>query len=928
MLGHAEDYGKQWNFIMRHTAIEVLSVGPLYFRSKMKSERIIIIDGSGYIFRAYYAIQRLSTSKGFPTNAIYGFINMLMKVLDVEKPTKLLIAFDTGKPTFRKERYAEYKANRTEAPDDLKVQFEPIQRAVDCFGIHRLHAEGYEADDVIATVAERAKKEGFRVEIITGDKDLMQLVTDEVTLYDTMKDKRYDRSSVVEKLGVTPEQVVDLLALMGDSSDNIPGVSGVGEKTATELLKQFGDLDSLYRRLDEIKQPKRRETLAQEKESAYLSRELATVKRDVPVDFSWKDLDYSGPVADKLKALFEKYEFQNLLKRFDFKSTETEFKKGVYETISSESRLKEIVAAIRKAGVVSVDTETTSLMPLQAGLVGVSLSYEPGKAYYLPVGHHAPGDPSAMELGQMDPELLRKHLKPMLEDESVTKIGQNLKYDLQIFRKFGIELKGIKSDTLLASYLLDPEQPHNLDALAFRHLGHQNITYEEVTGTGRSQINFSEVTIEKATQYAAEDADVALRLHTKLVPLVDSQGLGALYRDIELPLLQVLGDMEYLGVPIDEKKLRQFSNELAGDLTKAEQKIFELCGEPFNINSPKQLSKILFEKLKLPIVRKTKTGISTDESVLEKLAAEHAVPRWIVTFRELGKLRSTYAEGLLTQINPETGRVHTHYNQTVTATGRLSSSNPNLQNIPAGQDMKYDIRSVFVAPEGCDLLSADYSQVELRLLAGMSRDPELLRAFAAGEDIHVYTAKLIFGVSDVSPEQRKVAKTINFGVTYGQTAFGLSQMLGITPSEAKQFIDKYFERYARIRGFYDGILESARDKGYVSTRLGRRRYLPEIKSSNRMRREMAERAAINAPVQGTAADMIKIAMVRLHQRLIREKLAARMIMQVHDELVLQVPVAEKPRVEKVVREEMENALDLDVPIKVDVGWGKNWRECD
>jgi len=895
----------------------------------MDSEKIIIIDGSSYIFRAYYAIQRLSNSKGFPTNAIYGFIQMLMKVLEVEKPSKLLIAFDTGKPTFRKERYAEYKANRQTPPDDLKVQFEPIQRAVDCFGVNRLHADGFEADDVIATVARKAAKEGYRVEIITGDKDLMQLVNEQITLYDTMKEKRYDREGVKEKMAVTPEQVVDLLALMGDSSDNIPGVNGIGEKTAAELIQRFGSLDGVYERIEEITQPKRRETLKNEKDVAYLSKELATVKDDVPLKFTWADLDYKGPRLAELRQLFEEYEFQNLIKRFDFKTNDSPtstFKPGKYTCVGDEETLKAVVKSLENVKMLSVDTETTSLQAQRAGLVGVSLSGVEGEAYYFPVGHHAPGDPTNLVLGQLSPDVLRQHLKPLLENPAIPKVGQNLKYDLQILRRFGIELQGIVSDTLIASYLLDPEQPHNLDSLAFRFLGHQNITYEDVTGTGRNQINFAEVTIEKATQYAAEDADVTLRLYYKLTPLLKEAGMEKLFHDVELPLAKILAEMEYCGVLVDAERLKRISAELAGEMAQTEQKIFALAGEPLNINSPKQLSKILFEKLKLPVVRKTKTGFSTDESVLTELAKQHEICQWIVKFRELAKLRSTYAEGLLAQINEETQRVHTHYNQTVAATGRLSSSDPNLQNIPIGNETRYDIRSVFVAKEGCEFLSADYSQVELRILAAMAGDPELRRAFEANEDIHEFTAKLIFNVDKVTPDQRRTAKTINFGVTYGQTAYGLSQMLKISPGEAKHFIDTYFQRYHKVKKFYESLIEGARERGYVTTYLGRRRYIPEINSSNRMRREMAERAAINAPVQGSAADLIKVAMVRLDKAL--QGMKTRMILQVHDELVLEVPTEEKAQAEKILVEAMEDALPLGIPIKVAVGWGKNWKDTD
>jgi len=894
----------------------------------MKREKIVLIDGSSYFFRAFFAIQRLSTSKGFPTNAIYGFINMLLKVLEVEKPTKLAIAFDAGKPTFRKEIYAEYKANRERPPEDLVVQIPHIIRSVDCFGICRFEKPGFEADDVIGTVCRRAEAEGYDVEIITGDKDLMQLVNEYTTIYDTMKDKRIDPAGVVEKFGVSPDQIVDFLGLMGDASDNIPGVSGVGEKTAAELIKQFGNLETLYERIEEIKQPKRRETLLREKDTAFLSRQLATVDCNVPLDFQWDDFNYRGPIEEKLKAFLQEFEFQALLKRFDFKSkAETEYEKGKYETIGTAARLREVVNELRSAEIVAVDTETTSLTIHDAKLVGISLSGREGVAYYVPVGHHAIGEPDQLLAGQIAPGEAREILRPLIENPDIPKVGQNIKYDLQILRNWGLEIRGIAADTLLASYLIDPDQPHSLDSLAFRYLGHQNITYEEVTGKGKSQISFAEVTIERATEYSGEDADVTLRLHRKMMPDISKRELSKLFSEVEVPLIGVLADMEHRGILVDEARLRKMSSELEVEIDQVQRKIFDLAGEPINVNSPKQLSELLFNKLKLPVIRKTKTGNSTDEAVLEALAEQHEICRWIVKFRELVKLRSTYVEGLLGQIHIDTGRVHTSFNQTVAATGRLSSSNPNLQNIPVPTDGNYDIRSAFIVEPGRWMLSADYSQVELRLLADMSGDPELVRAFREEEDVHDVTARLIFGTKDVLPEQRRVAKTINFGVIYGQTPFGLSQQLKISTKEAKLFIDTYFERYGQVRQFLQGLAEQARERGYATTLLGRRRYLPEIHSQNRIRRDMAERAAINAPIQGTAADMIKLAMVSLHRVFASRNLKSRMILQVHDELVFDVWEDEKELVEKLVRDEMEKALPLKVPLRVDIGWGRNWKEC-
>lgn len=894
----------------------------------MARERIIVIDGSGYFFRAFFAIRQLSTSKGFPTNAVFGFINMLMKVLDNEKPTKLAIAFDTAKPSFRKERYAEYKSNRSAPPEDLVKQIPYIFRAVDAFGIPRLEKPGFEADDIIGTLATRAVKDGYSVEIITGDKDLMQLVSDDVRIYDTMKDKRIDADGVKERFGVTPAQVVDLLALMGDSSDNIPGVSGIGEKTAAELINQFGSLDGIYRHLDEIKQPKRRETLAKEKETAYLSQELATVQCDMDLSLDWSTLDYRGPKLDELQALFTELEFTALLKRFGLKTGDSPasgYVKGSYETVRDEARLKEILGELARSPRVAVDTETTSLTVQSASLVGVSLAGHEGKAYYVPVGHRAPA--GGERLADQIPEArARELLKPFLEDAKIPKIGQNLKYDMQILRRWGIELRGIEADTLIASYLIDPSAPHNLDALALRYLGHQNITYEEVAGKGKAQISFAEVPLDKATEYSGEDADVTLRLHGKLVPDLEKQQLTRLFHDVEMPLVDVLAEMEYCGVLIDAPRLSEMGESLQDEMAAVESRVHGFAGGPFNINSPKQLSQVLFEKLKLPVIRKTKTGISTDENVLQQLCSQHEICTHILKYRELQKLRSTYVEGLLAEIHPETGRVHTSYNQTVTATGRLSSSNPNLQNIPVGGDKRYDIRSVFVCEEGHELLSADYSQVELRLMADMSGDRELSRAFLEDQDVHEFTGRLIFGTSTITPEQRRIAKTINFGVIYGQTPFGLSQTLKIPPGQAKDFIEAYFKRYTGVQAFLKKLVEEARAKGYVTTLLGRRRHFPDIRSENRMTREMAERAAINAPIQGTAADMIKKAMVSLHRRLRLERLRARMILQVHDELVFEVPVDEKKRVEAIVRDEMEHALNLNVPLKVDMGWGKNWGE--
>lgn len=889
-------------------------------------KKIIIIDGSSYFFRAFFAIQHLSNSKGFPTNAIYGFTNMLLRVLDVEKPEYLVIAFDTPKPSFRKELYSDYKANRESPPEDLVIQIPEIMKVVDAFQIKRIQQEGAEADDVIGTLAHQAVREGFEVDIITGDKDLMQLVNEKITLYDTMKDKRIGPEGVVEKFGVKPHQVVDFLALMGDASDNIPGVTGIGQKTAADLLNQFESLDGIYQNVDKIKQEKRRQTLLAEKKNAYLSQKLAQIKLDLELDYFWDECLYRGPHRETLKELFEVYEFNQLSKRFNFRKNEVAIDRKGYRCISRFEDLKEVCHSIREKGFVSVDTETTSLVIQDAQLVGISLCWEPGSSVYIPIGHR---DPDTQELlaEQLEEEIVKKWLKPILEHPQIGKVGQNLKYDYEIFKNWGILLRGIQADTLLESYVLNPDDSHGLDALAQKHLGHQNISYEEVTGKGKSQILFSNVTLAKATTYAAEDADVALRLHEHLFPQLEGVGLKKLFEEIEVPLVSVLGEMEYTGVKVNQEQLVTINQYLMTEIKAVEEAIFKLSGETFNVGSPKQLSDILFEKLKLPIIRKTKTGISTDESVLTELQKHHPICEKILKFRELSKLNSTYVEGLIEQIHPRTKRVHTSFNQTITATGRLSSSRPNLQNIPTVDDPHYDIRSVFIAEEGFELLSCDYSQVELRLLAHLSQDPELLRAFNHDEDVHEFTGRLIFGSDQVSPEQRKVAKTINFGVVYGQTAYGLSQTLGISPSEAKDFIDRYFKRYSKVKDYLQGLVDKAKAQGFAVTEWGRRRYLPEINSSNRMRREMAERAALNTPIQGTAADMIKVAMIQIAQDLKKEALGTRMILQVHDELVFEVPLAEREKLETLVVSQMESAMKLSVPLKVDTAWGKNWREC-
>jgi DNA polymerase-1 len=881
----------------------------------MSKEKIILIDGSSYFFRAFYGVPRLTNSKGFPTNAIYGFINMLLKVLEKEKESKVAIIFDTPKPTFRKELYPEYKSNRQAPPEDLVKQIPHILKAVDAFNVLRLDKEGFEADDVIATLTRIAKEKGYLIEIITGDKDLAQLVDDSVVLYDSMKDRRLDENGVYEKFQVRPNQITDLLSLMGDSSDNIPGVTGIGEKTATELIRTFGSLEAIYDNIEEIKQVKRKETLIKEREMAFLSKKLATVHENVPIDIDFEKLDYRGPNLSKLKPFCEEMEFNNILKKFSIEGEKKEQEKIAYECVDTIEKLDKLVKKLEKVDLIALDTETTSLRIHDAELVGISISTKSKEGYYIPV-RHLYGE-------QIELETIREKLKPLLENPKLKKVGQNIKYDIQILKNFGIEVAGVYSDTMLLSYLIDPETAHGLDALAQRFLDYKTISYDEVTE--KKKLLFNEVSLDKATAYAAEDADITMRLQETLYPKILENKLESICHTVEIPLLEVLGDMEYRGVLMNQPELLRLEKKISQELTTQEKIIYEHAGGPFNINSPKQLSQILFEKLALPVIRKTKTGVSTDESVLLELKSKHPICEDILKFRELGKLQSTYINGLSLEISKKTGRIHTSYNQTVAATGRLSSSNPNLQNIPTNKN--YDIRTLFIAPEGSLLFSADYSQIELRILAEMSGDKALRKAFEDEEDIHNYTASLVFGHKEVSDQERKIGKTINFGVVYGQTPFGLSQMLKISPSEAKKFIDLFFEKYSGVKKFYESLLDQARKTGETRTLMGRRRLIGEINSQNRMRREMAERAAINSPIQGTAADMIKLAMIRIFNKISEEKLQSKMIMQVHDELIFEVVESEKEKIKNLVKFEMENAFKFSTPIKVETGFGKNWSEC-
>jgi DNA polymerase-1 len=885
-------------------------------------KRIYLIDGSSYIYRAYYAIRQLSNSKGVATNAVFGFTNMLLKVVRDERPDHLAVIFDAKGPTFRKEIYPEYKANRSAMPEDLRPQIPIIKQLVQAFNMPGLELEGFEADDIIATLARRFAERGMAVTVVTGDKDLMQIVNEQVRLLDTMKDQVVGLPEVAERFGGTPDKVVEVQALAGDSSDNVPGVPGIGEKTARDLIAQFGTLENLLANIDQVSGKKRQENLRQYGEQARLSKTLVTLKDDLPLELDYDNFALSEPNREALTTLFKELEFHKLLQ--EFSSDERANGEG-YRTVADEAQLDDLVRALKQAGRFAFDTETTSLIATRADLVGLSFAIKPGEGWYLPVGHRYLGVPE-----QLDRTLVIDRLRPLMADPQLAKIAQNAKYDLLVLRRAGLEVAGLSCDTMLASYLANPAaKSHGLDNLAAELLGYRTISYAEMTGKGKNQIGFEEVEVEKATVYAAEDADITLRLADKLEPQLVETQQDQLFRELEMPLVTVLTDMEWQGVRIDPDFLQGLSTDMEARLAILEKNIHELAGRPFNVGSPKQLGEVLFEHLKLPRGKKTKTGWSTDVEVLTDLAEEHDIAAQVLDYRSVAKLKSTYCDALPKLINPETGRIHTSFNQAVTATGRLSSSDPNLQNIPIRSEEGRRIREAFVPAEGNVLLAADYSQVELRILAHMADEPALKESFARGEDIHTRTASEIFDVflEMVTPDMRRQAKTINFGVLYGMSAFGLAKSLGIGRKEAQTYIDHYFARYPRVLAFMETKKTEARDKLYVTTLLGRRCAVPEIASKNGAIRGYAERNAINYPIQGSAADIIKVAMVRIHERLRDENLQAKMVLQVHDELVFDVPVSEQSAVEKLVRWEMEHAVELDVPLLVDMGVGRNWREA-
>jgi DNA polymerase-1 len=900
---------------------------------------LYLVDGSSYIYRAYYAIRHLSSPSGFPTNAIYGFIQMLLKLLKDHDPKHVAVVFDVGRVTFRTGIYPDYKANRAATPDDLKVQMGPIRDVVRAFNIPALELAGFEADDIIGALAARHSAAGGRVVVVTGDKDLMQIVNERVTLLDTMKGKSSGIAEVIERFGVGPELVPDILGLAGDSSDNIPGVPGIGEKTAIKLIQDFGSLDQLLARAGEVK-GKVGEKLREFREQALLSRKLATIECNVPLEVTAEELHASQPDTPALNAIFKEYGFTSLVRELTAQAT---LATDNYRTVTNAEELSALVTALEQAGEFAFDLETTSLDPRQAEIVGLSFSWRDHEAFYIPVGHvccSGPSDGALFDIlersipapGQLPRRQVLESLRPLLERDDLRKVGQNIKYDTEVLATSGVTVGGIWFDTMLASYCLNPSRSgHGLDTLAQEHLGHRMISYQEVTGSGREQKNFSQVEIGAASRYACEDADATWLLRRTFEPALAESGLDTLFHTIEMPLVPILAEMEQHGVLLDTRLLAGLSSDFSARLAELEGRIFTLADGPFNLNSPKQMGEVLFERMSLQSGKKTKgkTGFSTDNEVLTSLAEEHEIARLILDYRGVAKLKSTYSDALPRLVNPRTGRVHTSYNQTVTATGRLSSSDPNLQNIPIRSEEGRLIRHAFIAPSGHVILSADYSQIELRVLAHLSEDPVFCHAFAHDEDIHTRTAAEVFGLFPemVTAEMRRQAKTINFGIIYGQGAFSLAKQLGTARKTAEEFIAAYKERHSGAISFLDSCISRAEADGFVTTILGRRLPIPDIGSSNGNVQAFARRNAINYPIQGSAADIIKAAMIRADGRIRAEGLKSRLIMQVHDELVFEVPEGELLRMELLVEEEMSRAVEMKVPLKVDISHGANWSEA-
>ena len=923
---------------------------------------LVLVDGSSYLYRAFHAFPPLTNSAGEPTGAMYGVLNMLKSLISQVQPSHIAVVFDAKGKTFRDEMFEQYKSHRPPMPDDLRKQIQPLHDIIRALGIPLLVIEGVEADDVIGTLAVAASKANQKVLISTGDKDMAQLVDDNIMLINTMNNTLLDRDAVIEKYGIPPELIIDYLALMGDSADNIPGVAGVGEKTALGLLQGIGSMAEIYANLDKVAElpirgaKKLGDKLLAEKEMADLSYRLATIKTDVALDITPEQLTLGASNNDQLTEYFGRYEFKRWLNEVmngadsitnnneqptkinHYQATPAlaqdnsdevlpviQIDRSRYETLLTEADLNRWVEKLKQAKLFALDTETDNLDYMAANLVGISFALENGEAAYLPLQLDYLGAPKTLEK-----TTALALLKPVLENPAIQKVGQNFKYDLTIFARNGIDVQGVAFDTMLESYVLNSTGRHNMDDLAKRYLGHQTISFEEIAGKGKNQLTFNQIPLEQAAEYAAEDADVTMKLQQVLWEKLSKEpSLEKLFKEMELPLLGVLSRMERRGVLIDSDALFLQSNEIANRLSELEEQAYVLAGQPFNLASTKQLQEILFDKLGLPVIQKTPKGApSTNEEVLEELAFSHELPKVLVEHRGLSKLKSTYTDKLPQMVNPQTGRVHTSYHQAVTATGRLSSSDPNLQNIPIRNEEGRRIRQAFIARKGFTVVAADYSQIELRIMAHLSQDQGLINAFTQGKDIHRSTAAEIFGVAldEVTSEQRRNAKAINFGLIYGMSAFGLSRQLGIGRADAQSYMDLYFKRYPGVQTFMHDIREKAKAQGYVETLFGRRLYLPDINSSNGMRRKAAERVAINAPMQGTAADIIKRAMIQLDQKLQNDPDIA-MIMQVHDELVFEVRSEKVAFYSELIKTQMESAADLVVPLIVEVGQGTNWDEA-
>lgn len=900
-----------------------------------QKQTVYLIDGSSYIFRAYHAIRILSNSQGFPTNAIYGFTNMLLKFIKDVDPKYIGVVFDSKEDNFRNEIYPEYKANRGEPPDDLKPQFEEIFGLVKAFNMPMILMEGYEADDIIGTLAKTFEDKDLDVVIVTGDKDFTQIVNGSITLLDTMKNKNTEIKDVVAKYGVSPDKITEVFALTGDSIDNIPGVKGIGSKTAAALIKEYGSLENIYDNLDNLK-PRYKQLLESAREDAFLSRELVTIKSDIDMKIDLDEYEYTGFDKEKLIELFKKYEFASLLKEIEGilqggseikqESNSGKVTYDHYRLITSEKDFEDVIDLIKDTKILSIDLETTSQLPMDAEIVGFALCPKPHESYYVPVGHRNLLDSK----NQLAFNYVAKKLKPLIEDENIKKIGQNLKYEYVVLSKYNIELNGIYFDTMIAAHLIDSSKmSYSLDELSKTYLNHKPISYKDVTTEGRFKIKFDEVDVEVAKTYACEDADVALLLSDILFEKLKELDVIKVYQDYLMDLIVVLAGIEISGVKIDTKKLGLLSKEFEKIINETEEKVYKESGTKFNLNSTLQLREILFDKLGLPVKKKTKKGEpSTDVEVLTDLSRDHIVPKMMLEYRALTKLKSTYIDSLPRLINAKTGRIHTSFNQVGTSTGRVSSSDPNLQNIPIRTTEGMKIREAFVSEQNFKILSADYSQIELRLLAHFSGDESLISAFAAGSDIHSRTASEIFGVDErnITPDMRRLAKTINFGIIYGISSFGLAKQIGTSVSQAKDYMEEYFKRYSRVKEYMESSVRNAQEQGYAETLIGRRRYIPELKSTDRSTRGFAERAAINTPIQGSAADVINMAMINIHKEL-KDSCKSKMILQVHDELLFEVHGDEISSFTAFVKSKMESAWQLNVPLVVDISTGKSWAEA-